>query len=277
MKKMLSCMILAIAGTGFCSVAMGTVLLSDDFEGATAAAFPTLSADADPIATAGTWTVVEQRSGISDSFADIQVTNNAAPGAPVGGGSNYLGVQRYTSGYANIHGNLATAATGTVTLDYDMYVVANNVQTSAGPRIWFRDTTGTTGTAGLTSSDYAFELASDFYQPNGASGQLWHYNSVATGNPTRTILGAYGLNQWVHVRYVFDLVAQNYNLTVGATTYSNLSFIKPLTQIQQVAWQCGQASSPAAPNFYLDNVILTPEPMTLALLGLGSFALLRKK
>ncbi|OHB55894.1 MAG: hypothetical protein A2Y12_04825 [Planctomycetes bacterium GWF2_42_9] len=226
------------------SSSQGRTVFQDNFETGVVAVTQPSTADADPVATTGSWAITEQRTGQPDSLVDVQVINNATPGSQ--GGSNYLAVERNV--YAMAHANLSEVIKDAhLTIEADLYVTSN-ADPYAGARIWVRNGSNTTIGDGT-------EICSDYFLANG---QLRHYTSPTT----YTLVDTYAMNQWIHVVYVFDLVSQTYNLTVAGTTYSGLNFANSQTQVVQVTWQ-GAASGA---KFYIDNLTATtdmagaPEP-----------------
>jgi len=79
---------------------------------------------------------------------------------------------------------------------------------------------------------------------------------------------------WVDGRHTFSLDLEFDAAGWDPTTYANIVLIGIYSGAAR-----GEdiAPVPMMGNFYLDSVVMTPEPATIALLGLGGLALLRRK
>ena len=81
----------------------------------------------------------------------------------------------------------------------------------------------------------------------------------------------------------FDLPGTNYNLTFGQTTHIEYNYgaYKGGAYGTEAAtygnFIFGLNSSGTGVSIFLDNIMFTPEPATISLLGLGGLALLRRK
>ncbi len=83
-------------------------------------------------------------------------------------------------------------------------------------------------------------------------------------------------SQWIDGRhtYVLDLEFDAAGGSGNPATWANILII---SMVSGAARGEDIADVPTMGNFYLDSVIMTPEPATIALLGLGGLALLRRK
>lgn len=218
------------------AVAEQETVFQDDFENVTAVIWPDFGSDADPVAQTGTWAqIIEQRTGIPDSVIDIQVSRNVVPGPTDGG--NYLTVDR--KGYAYLRGNFdRTAEFGHLIIEFDLYVkaIADNPNDAYnnGFQIMIRNA--------VDDSLSTLMAIRDSFRANGT---ITHHQE--TGDET---LGQFVTDQWNPIKYDIHISEGTYTLTVGADTYTDLSFYSPQSQIRQILFYAMFTRT----LFYLDDV-----------------------
>ena len=225
------------------------VVFSDNFENVPAVTWPDATQDADPFAQIGTWSVTETLQ------QDIQVSNNAVPGAA--SGTNFLSVFRTNA--TDVKATFAQSLNDTsklVTVDFDLFF-SNLCPTGEGANTALR-----TGTALNTLDVFMFTQNAGFrYVSNGVYLAPTQY---------------FAHNQWHHVNITADMATDKYSVTIGAVTYANLA-LKTATDQLDYWWLSGNSVNSY---FFLDNVVVAsvPEPCTILILSIGGLLMkLRKK
>lgn len=237
------------------NVTTSTPLFSDNFEGV-----PAISAglddddgstDFDPVATVGTWGIVE-----ADSASHIQVTDFSGetstmvsyPGAFEG--DNYMWINRPSGAPFN-------QAQGTL----------SSPQTTAGHVIHaefmaYIRSTGLSGGPGLFN----------FYEGDATSTLVL---GVALSNSDKSISGVdpddltWAFDKWQKWEVDYVLGASTYSLTLDGVTVSGIAVANASTTVSsfrhggRVDWE-----------YFIDSV---PEPNSLAMLSIGSFALFARR
>jgi hypothetical protein len=232
-----------------------TVLFADNFEGAPAvshSAAPDYSGAYDPVATTGTWSILDFAGPEGEYSPCIQVTDYGVPGTA--NGNNYLRIHRGDSST----GGDATAqyATQATTGDhirasfmayfpsYDTYAVMK----------W----RGNTGPGDMQRAGARA----------GANGVVEDLNGAATAL-------TYALNQWQEWSFDYVIGAGTYTMSVGGVSsgpISNSTRGGPGNLANLGIWNGGEAYS----QFYIDGIgtIPAPEPSTLISLLTGMVGLL---
>jgi HEAT repeat protein len=206
--------IILLALISACS-ADGTVLFQDNFENVKAVTWPNLAVSANPVAQVGTWGYL-----LKNSTTDIQVCNNTVPGSAAQG-ANYLVLNRTT--YASAWGDFSSVTTGPfVGISFDVYVLGLSDPSAGynnGCDFFLRNSTDSNPNTNIVIED-------SFH----ANGSVTHRGaSLST-----TSLGSFSTNTWVHVRYIIDMTARKYSLTVNNQTYTGLDFQASISQIRQL-------------------------------------------
>jgi hypothetical protein len=195
------CLFIILGISSLCfSAKENATLFYDNFESVSAVITPDSATDADPVAQSGTWALISEQNTI-----DIQVCNNASPGPAEG--QQYASFRRTGTTPTVLRGNLNFSTSTTIAaVEFDMYVSTTGVTNlnSNGLNFWVRNSG--------SSSGWDRDLFYDYFLTNG---NIRH---------TSTIIGTFSVNQWVHVKYEFDLASRKYDLTVGAAKYSGLTF-----------------------------------------------------
>jgi hypothetical protein len=214
-----------------------TVIFQDDFDGnnVTPVSFPDPTKLATPSAEVGTWSSLFQQNSAGNIDQGIQVTNNAVPG-PVGG-SNYLAIQRVS--YAWAAGTFAyDAGPDNSTIEFDLYMTYNAYGYNG---LAFTVEPGTT-----YHPNGGYEVIYDYFLSNGG---VFHYYDASYDHNQPNI--ALPLNQWVHVKYNINFVAQTYDLSINGSTVTGLAFMRtPTNSLGTMGFYAGGNI------FYLDNVVV---------------------
>ncbi len=213
---------------------IGQTVFMDDFETVPAVNWPDFNNDADPVAQIGRWSeIMEQRSTIPDSVIDVQVCNNSDPG-PVAG-NNYCIINRV--GYAWLRGNLDNPQPVPTIVEFDLYIpTCTDCQpSSSGLTFWVRN---------ATDAAWDFQLSNDYFRANG------HITHTQADGGSTTLLNAFELDQWVHVKYHFKPFQKTYDLYVGQNAYTDLDYATDQDQVKQIVFLATSSKS----KFYLDNV-----------------------
>jgi hypothetical protein len=236
------------------------VVFSDNFENVAPVAFPDSAVDGDPVAQVGSWTNLTEQDGAGQINYGIQVTNNAVPGPAAG--SQYLARQRVE--YEQLTASFSQEVTTAMTVDFDLYLVGNSSH-PAYP--W--NAVGVYMKSGTSYGGWGNEaILIDFW------GNGWVRKAQNNGNTNDWLNGSFARDQWVHVKFDIDFATQTYAMTVGNNpTEGGFTFNYPSSNIGCIMFYSDARNMTS----YLDNVVVTPEPMSLVLLGLGAFVLRVRK
>lgn len=212
-----------------------TIVFEDDFESPVVSynEYPAEEQDNDPQAQTGTWSEIYET-----NLEDVQISRDNTNPEP-GPSQNLQYAAFFRDGYTWARGNFSSIPDSRyLTISFDLFV-PSNVSGNFGMRFWVRDSTD--------NNFLSRVICGDYFRANGV---ISHYNSASGQNTC----GNFATDQWVHVTYVFDFEYHNYRLTIGQTTYYNLSFWNNedgfVSQAMQLAFQCPVAGS----EFYLDNI-----------------------
>lgn len=210
------------------SAARAEVVFEDNFDqhpdGDTASVYqggtpndPSLG-DADPLATIGTWFPIYEPQPwyVQVSTATNGPTAGNLPG-PAGGTGKYLVVERQNElTPTSPRGQFTTPATGQLSIDFDLGMVGGMVQ------FFVRDRT-----AG------SFEGLPFYVNFDPEFGAV-----IANGVTTSLTFDPFN-PRYTSVNLLVDVPAQSFSLTVNGTSAAdatNLPFIEPVTQIQEIAF-----------------------------------------
>jgi hypothetical protein len=229
--------------------------------------------DADPnMPQSGAWIVTEPQPW------KIQVTqgNTAGsagsasfPGPGPAGGVNALAIERFQGSTTEARANFASAATGLVSVEFDLWINYGEAQ------VFPRNGTdfGYSGYPILVN----FMTTGQVRVDNGAPSAPFY--TVDTGTGPADI-------EYNHVEFLIDMTAQTFSLSVDGATLpalTNVAFpsgaagTEPASQLQQFAF--GEPTGEGV--FYVDNLVVqaVPEPASVglvALAGVGVMALRRR-
>ncbi|WP_442483197.1 PEP-CTERM sorting domain-containing protein [Aeoliella sp. SH292] len=223
----------------------GTLLFSDNFEGAAAspALFPDTSGDFDPVASVGSWQITgDLLTDPEPASHDIQVTSSALSPDPFGGayqGTKYLRVDRSTStmtgAYAKLSSPAATA--GDWIRVEGMFGTARNLTTNGG--IGLRGTGNQEIFSINLDNDGTVDIA-------GTNSGLSH----STG-------------QWNHVVFDYHVGASRFDLSVNGEVLTDVPILtaNPPTSVESLrmhaAARTGSSGTAVGP-VYVDAVTAKP-------------------
>lgn len=185
--------------------------------------------DADPVAAIGTWGPIFESAPWKVQVSTA--TNSTAPG-PAPGSTKYLSIVR--PGNSEARGTLASAATGLLSVDYQMQVESGRGQ------FFVRDATG----GGFSLLPAFIDLT-----PSGTV--------TMNGMPTSL---TFDPTQYASVRVLLDVPSQTWSASVNGMSAANATdrpFLESITSIQQISFAASDDG-----NFGVDNVLIqvVPEP-----------------
>lgn len=251
MKKILVVMVVLLT----IGSAQAGVIFSDNFENVAPVAFPASAVDADPVAQVGTWSNLTEQDFYGHINDGIQVTNNAAPG-PVGG-SQYLANKRVTGGFEFAVASFSQQATSAMTVEFDFNLVGDALNPSYPYNMLSLYMQSASTYTGWTGEPISLDFRGNGWVRAYGSTQAWMNSEFAR-------------DQWVHVKLDIDFAAQKYDITLGnAPKESGFAFASATTGLGNLIFYAGAGDT----TYYLDNVVVTPEPVSLALLGIGALIL----
>jgi hypothetical protein len=229
--------------SAYCN-AVTTMVFQDNFDYASAAAFPNPAVDADPAALVGSWMDLTEQDSLGQINHGIQVTNNAVPGPAQG--QKYLGVQRVAGGFAFAVGGFTAQATSTLTLEFDFRLVGDANHPSYPYNmlsIYMK--------SGSTFTGWGNEAIAVDFRNNG-----WIRRYLDNQNSGDWLNGEFARDQWVHVKFDIDLATQKYAITVGNNPIeSGFDFNYTSSSIGYVMFYAGTGGT----TFYIDNVVATAD------------------
>lgn len=231
----------------------GTTLFYDNFEGVAAStiAFPDTSADFDPVAVTGTWSINEIA-----ATNNTTVTSFATPGAAEG--SQYLRSARTTTGGLNDYANFGTQTGGTLHASFMYYAVNGDSP--------FQEKAFGTQVSLVTQEGPAFATDYRFLLSNRTSTHtIWNYNGTAEADQDTGV--PYLPNQWQLWEIDVDLDAQSFTFAIDGSASAAIPFMRAGNTAAGLVFNSGNANA----MFLVDAVV--PEPASLGLLGLGAAAI----
>ena len=247
---MLRCCVLLLGFFVFFNTqALADIVFSDNFEGVTGVTWPDSGADADPVASTGTWVITESNQ------EDVQVSTNIT----AAGGDNYLTLSRPSVMEIGAYFLSSVDTSADVIVDFDIYFDSITGVHAKGANLGLRY-----GGSLYTLDQFLYSA----YTPVGFRVFDKSANVLFSGTQ-------FAADEWHHVKFAFDLATDTYDLTVDSSTSSNLTFFVA-TDIASWFWISGSAANADA-NFFLDNmevsVVPVPMPMTITLLAVGGLFL----
>jgi hypothetical protein len=262
----------AVAATA----SQAAIVFRDNFENVTGVSpYPDASADADPIAQVGTWTIIES------APARVQVTTDYSPFE----GTRALATERTGDGASELRANLSSAVPSNPA---DLVTISFRYKDPT-PDAQFSNTVDTIQLYGYNDTDANYDQqlfnlqiyknwgdADDVYVAYGATGTDPTANRFAdVGDPD---------DVWNLVSIEMNFATHQYSMTIngaapvaGPTSVAFNGDAASANQLQQVMFYHLNSSST---RFAIDDVTVNavPEPASATLLGLGAAtALLRRR